>query len=123
MPLAAGVGGMGVPGRSLGEGVLIVVPPWCMGGLPHHAAAHGPAGRGAPPAHPPPCGQQAARQIFNHWVRTSGAFDGVVDFDAAVRDPAQADRLLPTYDSGGHLHPNTLGRKAMARAVPLRYFR
>ncbi|WP_149824487.1 SGNH/GDSL hydrolase family protein [Streptomyces tailanensis] len=66
---------------------------------------------------------EAARQIFNHWVRTSGAFDGVVDFDAAVRDPTQPDRLLPAYDSGDHLHLNTLGRKAMARAVPLRYFR
>ncbi|UUU20213.1 SGNH/GDSL hydrolase family protein [Streptomyces sp. DSM 40750] len=66
---------------------------------------------------------EAARQAFNRWVRTSGAFDGVVDFDAAVRDPAQPDRLLPAYDSGDHLHPNAQGREAMARAVPLRYFR
>ncbi|MPY39207.1 SGNH/GDSL hydrolase family protein [Streptomyces phyllanthi] len=65
---------------------------------------------------------EAARRTFNHWVRTSGTYDGVVDFDAAVRDPDQPERLLPAYDSGDHLHPNALGRAAMARAVPLRYF-
>ncbi|MGP4111912.1 SGNH/GDSL hydrolase family protein [Streptomyces sp. 4N509B] len=66
---------------------------------------------------------EAARQQINDWIRTSGAYDGVIDFDAAVRDPAHPERLLPAYDSGDHLHPNEAGLAAMARAVPLRLFR
>ncbi|MGP4046100.1 SGNH/GDSL hydrolase family protein [Streptomyces sp. 2A115] len=66
---------------------------------------------------------EAARQTFNHWLRTSGEYDGVVDFDAALRDPAEPDQLLAAYDSGDHLHPNDAGREAMARAVPLRFFK
>jgi lysophospholipase L1-like esterase len=66
---------------------------------------------------------EAVRQRVNEWVRTSDAFDGVVDFDAAVRDPAHPDRLLPAYDGGDHLHPNGAGLEAMARAVPLSLFR
>jgi lysophospholipase L1-like esterase len=65
----------------------------------------------------------AARQTFNHWLRTSGEYDGVIDFDAAVRDPDDPERLLAAYDSGDHLHTNDAGREAMARAVPLRFFR
>ena len=49
-------------------------------------------------------------------------FDGVVDFDRAVRDPARPDRLLATYDSGDHLHPSMAGYKAMAAAIPLSLF-
>ncbi|WP_238412827.1 SGNH/GDSL hydrolase family protein [Saccharothrix deserti] len=66
---------------------------------------------------------EAARQVVNRWIRTSGEHDGVVDFDRAVRDPNQPDRLLPAYDSGDHLHPNDAGMAAMAAAVPLRLFR
>ena len=44
---------------------------------------------------------------LNHWIRTSGAFDGVVDVDQVLRDPSHPTRLLPAYDSGDHLHPNT----------------
>lgn len=58
------------------------------------------------------------RQKVNHWIRTSGAFDGVVDFDQAVRDPAKPGWLLPVYDSD-HLHPNDAGYRAMANAVNL----
>lgn len=65
----------------------------------------------------------AARQTFNHWLRTSGEYDGVIDFDAALRDPADPERLLAAYDSGDHLHTNDAGREAMARAVPLRFFK
>ncbi|MCX4555483.1 SGNH/GDSL hydrolase family protein [Streptomyces phaeochromogenes] len=65
----------------------------------------------------------AARQTFNHWLRTSGEYDGVIDFDAALRDPDDPERLLAAYDSGDHLHTNDAGREAMARAVPLRFFR
>ncbi|GGP81942.1 SGNH/GDSL hydrolase family protein [Saccharothrix coeruleofusca] len=66
---------------------------------------------------------EAVRQQVNHWIRTSGEYDGYVDFDAAVRDPRQPDRLLPAYDSGDHLHPNDAGMEAMANSVPLRLFR
>lgn len=59
------------------------------------------------------------RQAVNRWIRTSGVADSVVDFDRAVRDPRDPSRLRPTYDSGDHLHPNSAGYRAMARAVPL----
>lgn len=59
------------------------------------------------------------REEVNKWIRTSGAFDGVVDFDKAVRDPNRPKQLRPEYDSGGHLHPNDLGYQAMANAVSL----
>jgi lysophospholipase L1-like esterase len=60
------------------------------------------------------------RQELNRWIRTSGAFDGVIDFDAAVADPANPERMLPLYDSGDHLHPGDAGYAAMANAIPLR---
>ncbi|MGC9671185.1 SGNH/GDSL hydrolase family protein [Planosporangium sp. 12N6] len=63
------------------------------------------------------------RQAINTWMRTGGEFDGVVDFDAALRDPADPLRLLARYDGGDHLHPNDAGMAAMAEAVPLRLFR
>lgn len=60
------------------------------------------------------------REAVNHWIRTSGAFDGVIDFDAAVRDPSNPLQLNPLYDAGGRrLHPNDLGYKAMADAINL----
>ncbi len=66
---------------------------------------------------------EAKRAAVNRWIRTSGEFDGVVDFDRAVRDPAQPLRMLPAYDSGDHLHPNDAGMRAMADAIPLRLLR
>ncbi|WP_432482253.1 SGNH/GDSL hydrolase family protein [Kineococcus esterisolvens] len=66
---------------------------------------------------------EAARQQVNHWIRTSGEYDAVVDFDAALRDPRDHRRLNPRYDSGDHLHPDDAGMRAMAEAVPLRLFR
>jgi len=63
---------------------------------------------------------EATREAVNTWIRTSGAFDGVVDFDAAIRDPANPLRLNPGYDSGDHLHPNNAGYQAMANAINLR---
>jgi len=47
-------------------------------------------------------------------------YDAVLDFDAAVRDPARPQRMLPVYDSGDHLHPGDAGLKAMADSVELR---
>jgi lysophospholipase L1-like esterase len=64
-----------------------------------------------------PAGEQE-RQKVNAWIRTSGAFDGVIDFDKATRDPAEPTRLLPAYDAD-HLHPNDAGYQAMANAVNL----
>ncbi len=65
---------------------------------------------------------EADRQAINRFIRTSGLFDGVVDFDKALADPAQPARLLPAYDSGDHLHPSAAGYRVMAAAVPLALF-
>ncbi|GGB27335.1 hypothetical protein GCM10011380_16210 [Sphingomonas metalli] len=65
---------------------------------------------------------EADRQAINAFIRTSGTFDAVVDFDRALRDPARPDRLLAAYDSGDHLHPSAAGYRAMADAVPLALF-
>ncbi len=65
---------------------------------------------------------EAIRSAVNQWIRTSGAFDAVVDFDAATRDPANPKRFLPAYDPGDHLHPNDAGYKAMADAIDLSIF-
>lgn len=66
---------------------------------------------------------EAKRQAVNAWIRSSGAFDAVIDFDAVVRDPANPTKILPAYDVGDHLHPNDAGYRAMANAVDLRLFR
>jgi len=66
---------------------------------------------------------EAKRQAINQWIRTSKAYDGVIDFDAATRDPANPTRYLPLYDSGDHLHPNDAGYKAMADAIDLTLFK
>jgi lysophospholipase L1-like esterase len=64
-------------------------------------------------------GGEAKREAVNNWIRTSGAFDGVIDFAAAVADPGDPERLNPADDSGDHLHPNARGYKAMAAAINL----
>ena len=64
-------------------------------------------------------GGETIREAVNAWIRTSGAFDGVIDFDAVMRDPANPLRLNPAYDSGDHLHPNNAGYQAMADAINL----
>jgi lysophospholipase L1-like esterase len=66
--------------------------------------------------------REAARQKVNTWIRTSGTYDAVVDFDAAVRDPQNPRRLLPAYDTGDHLHMNPAGYQAIADAVPTSLF-
>ncbi|BBH70929.1 SGNH hydrolase [Actinoplanes sp. OR16] len=65
---------------------------------------------------------RAKREAFNSWVRTSGEYDGFVDFDAAVRDPDAPYRMRAAFDSGDHLHPNDAGMAALANAVPLELF-
>jgi lysophospholipase L1-like esterase len=62
---------------------------------------------------------EATRQAINQWIRTSGAFDAVLDFDAAVRDPNHRARFRDDYQSGDHLHPSAAGYKAMAAAIDL----
>ena len=66
---------------------------------------------------------EVKRQALNRWIRTSGEYDAVIDFDRAMGDPADPLALNPAYDSGDHLHPNEAGMAAMAAAVPLRYLR
>lgn len=65
---------------------------------------------------------EKTRQQVNAWIRSPGAFDGVVDFDKTVRDPAAPEKMLAAYDSGDHLHPNSAGYRAMANAVDLSLF-
>jgi lysophospholipase L1-like esterase len=67
----------------------------------------------------PAAANEADRQELNAWIRTSGTFDAVADFDAATRDPAHPERLAPWADFGDALHPGADGQHAMADAVPL----
>ena len=71
--------------------------------------------------HPGP-NSEADRQAVNQWIRTPGHFDELVDFDKVMRDPGHPDRLLPSYDSGDHLHPSPAGYSAMGTAIPLSLF-
>jgi lysophospholipase L1-like esterase len=66
---------------------------------------------------------EAKRQAVNAFIRSSGVFDGVIDFDAVTRDPSDPTRFLPAYDSGDHLHPGDAGYKAMGNAIDLTLFR
>jgi lysophospholipase L1-like esterase len=71
--------------------------------------------------HPGPA-NEADRQAVNRWIRTSGRFDAVIDFDKVTRDRVHPERLLPAYDSGDHLHPSPAGYAAMADAIALNLF-
>ncbi|MFD7662679.1 SGNH/GDSL hydrolase family protein [Streptomyces sp. NPDC059788] len=62
---------------------------------------------------------EAKRREINAWVRTSGAFDAVADFAAALADPSDPEVLRAAYDSGDHKHPGDAGYRAMAAAVDL----
>lgn len=63
--------------------------------------------------------KDALREDVNRWIRSSGTFDAVIDFDALLRDPRHPARLIPEYDSGDHLHPGDHGNHAMAQAIDL----
>jgi len=65
---------------------------------------------------------ETIRQELNQWIRTGGAFDAVLDFDAAVRDPNHLTKMRAEYDSGDHIHPSDAGYKAMADAIDLTLF-
>ena len=66
---------------------------------------------------------EVKRQAVNTWMRTSKAYDGVIDFDAVIRDPAQPTKFLPAFNSGDNLHPNDAGYKAMGEEVDLALFK
>ena len=66
--------------------------------------------------------KEATRQAVDKWIRMGGAFDGVIDFDAVVRDPNHLSQLLPKFASKDHLHPNDDGYKAMADSIDLDLF-
>ncbi len=66
--------------------------------------------------------KEEKRQAINQWIRTGNAFDGVVDFDQALRDPDQPSHYAAQYDSGDHLHPNDAGLKAMGETIDLKFF-
>ncbi|MGI3899789.1 MAG: SGNH/GDSL hydrolase family protein [Janthinobacterium lividum] len=63
---------------------------------------------------------ERSRQAVNHFIRDGGAFDGVIDFDAVVRDPTRPDHIAAEYDFGDHLHPNDAGYRKMGEAVDLK---
>jgi lysophospholipase L1-like esterase len=65
---------------------------------------------------------EAKRQAVNAWIRSAGAFDAVIDFDAALRDPAHPTRMLPVYDNGDHLHPGDVGLNRMGDVIDLSLF-
>jgi lysophospholipase L1-like esterase len=67
--------------------------------------------------------KEAARQKVNQWIRSSGAFDGMIDFDRVLRDPDHPSRLVARFASEDHLHPNDAGYQAMADATDLSLFR
>jgi lysophospholipase L1-like esterase len=66
--------------------------------------------------------REATRQAFNAWIRQSGEFDAVIDFDKALCDPEHPTRMLPAYDCGDHLHPSDLGYNKMGDAIDLALF-
>lgn len=68
-------------------------------------------------------GGEEKRQAVNQWIRTSKAYDAVIDFDKAIRDPSNPATIRPAYDSGDNLHPNDAGYQAMADAVDLSLFK
>ena len=67
--------------------------------------------------------KDARRQTVNEWIRTGKAYDGVIDFDMALRDPAHPLQLLPQYKAGDNLHLNDAGYQVMANAVNLALLR
>ncbi len=63
------------------------------------------------------------REAVNAWIRTSGAFDAVIDFDKCLADPNEPKKMLAIYDSSDHLHPNDVGYNHMADCIDLSLFK
>jgi lysophospholipase L1-like esterase len=70
----------------------------------------------------PDAANEADRQALNAWIRDPSHYDGVIDFDAVMRDPQRPEHLRAEYDGGDHLHPNAAGYKAMGESVPVSLF-
>lgn len=66
--------------------------------------------------------REKTRRRVNEWIRTSGVFDVVLDFDKVLRDPNEPSRLASEYDSGDHLHPSVNAYRALAEYFPLDIF-
>jgi lysophospholipase L1-like esterase len=66
---------------------------------------------------------ETKRRALNQWIRTSGMYDGVIDFEAIVRDPSAPTKIQSSFDSGDHLHPNDAGYKAMGESIDLALFK
>lgn len=122
LPGAFGLAGQAVSAQDLIAGQLDII---------HHAHALGlriyggtltPFEGASTPGYYSQAGEDT-RLLVNAWIRSSGAYDAVIDFDAALRDPSHPSRLLPAYDSGDHLHPGDAGYQAMADAIDLSLFR
>jgi lysophospholipase L1-like esterase len=67
--------------------------------------------------------KEVKRQAVNAWIRTSGEYDDVIDFDRVLRDPNSPSKILALYDSGDHGHPTDAGYQALANAIDVRMFR
>jgi lysophospholipase L1-like esterase len=67
--------------------------------------------------------KESVRQAVNKWIRESREFDGVIDFDAGMRDPKAPSKLRKEFDPGDHLHPNTAGYRAMGEMIDLGLFK
>ena len=67
--------------------------------------------------------KEAKRQALNEWIRTANVYDGVIDFEAAVRDPKEPMKIRAEFDPGDHLHMTGAGYKAMADSIDLALFR
>lgn len=67
--------------------------------------------------------KERLRSAVNAWIRKSEGVHGIIDFDAAIRDPDRPTRILPAYDCGDHIHPSDAGYKAMAQAIDLALFK
>ena len=107
-----------LPARAVIDGLRKLVRRAERAGLRAHLGTLLPTG-GAARTHGSEATQQR-RATINRWIRSQRLAQGVIDFDKAVRDPADPSRLLPAYDSGDALHPSTAGYRAMARAIPLK---
>jgi lysophospholipase L1-like esterase len=67
--------------------------------------------------------KETQRRALNQWIRSSHAFDAVIDFEEVVLDPGSPERIRPAWDSGDHLHPNDAGYEAMANSIDLTLFK
>jgi lysophospholipase L1-like esterase len=66
--------------------------------------------------------KEARRQEVNQWIRHSGEFDGILDFDAILKDPHRTTHLADEYDAGDHVHLNDVGHRVMGESIDLAMF-